>query len=199
VALARALARQPDVVLLDEPFSSLDAGLREETGRAVISALRATGATAVLVTHHLYEAHSMADQVAVMRAGRVPQVGPPREVYEQPVDRGVAEFVGAAVVLAAQVSGTTATCALGDLTVTGRLGDGAGLVLVRPEQIALTSPQAAEHRARVLEVSYHGHDASVRLRLEAADVEVLARLAGSAAPAVCDVVGVTVSGPARLL
>ncbi|MGN6611816.1 MAG: ABC transporter ATP-binding protein [Angustibacter sp.] len=199
VAVARALAPEPRVVLLDEPFSSLDAGLREETGRAVIKALQASGATAILVTHDQDEALSLADQVAVMRAGRVAQVGTPREVYEAPVDRGVAEFVGAAVVLPAAVAGATASSALGDLPLTGELRDGEGLVLVRPEQIALASAESAPLRARVVEVGYHGHDASVRLRLEPADVEVLARLAGSAAPSVGELVGVTVAGPARLL
>jgi len=199
VAVARALAPSPRVVLLDEPFSSLDAGLRDETGRAVIQALQASGATAVLVTHDQDEALSLADQVAVMRAGRVAQVGPPREVYEQPVDRGVAEFVGAAVVLEAQLAGATASSALGDLTVSGEPRDGAGLVLVRPEQVVLGSPQDAGHRARVVEVGYHGHDASVRLRLEPDGVEVLSRIAGSTAPAVGDVVGVEVRGPARAL
>ncbi|HEX3005882.1 MAG TPA: ABC transporter ATP-binding protein [Angustibacter sp.] len=199
VAVARALAPEPRVVLLDEPFSSLDAGLREETGRAVIQALQASGATAILVTHDQDEALSLADQVAVMRAGRVAQVGTPREVYEAPVDRGVAEFVGAAVVLPAEVAGATASSALGDLPLTGDLRDGGGLVLVRPEQIELASVESAGLRARVVEVGYHGHDASVRLRLEPADVEVLARLAGSAAPSVGELVGVTVHGPARLL
>jgi iron(III) transport system ATP-binding protein len=111
----------------------------------------------------------------------------------------VAEFVGAAVVLPAEVSGTTASSALGDLPLVGEPWSGSGLVLVRPEQIALASAESAPLRARVVEVSYHGHDASVRLRLEPADVEVLARLPGSTAPSVGELVGVTVNGPARLL
>ena len=199
VAVARALAPEPRVVLLDEPFSSLDAGLRAETGRAVIHALQASGATAILVTHDQDEALSLADQVAVMRSGRVAQVGTPREVYEEPVDRGVAEFVGAAVVLPAQVAGATATSEIGDLPLTGDLRDGSGLVLLRPEQICVGPAEADGHRARVVEVGYHGHDASVRLRLEPSGVEVLSRLAGDAAPAVGDVVGLSVRGPARLL
>ena len=77
VALARALAPRPSVVLLDEPFSSLDAGLRESTGRAVAEVLRSARATAVLVTHDQGEALSLADQVAVMRAGRFLQVASP--------------------------------------------------------------------------------------------------------------------------
>ena len=77
MALARALAPRPDIVLLDEPFSSLDAGLRLETGQAVAQALRAAGATAVLVTHDQGEALALADQVAVLQDGRVAQVAAP--------------------------------------------------------------------------------------------------------------------------
>ena len=98
-ALARALAPAPAVVLLDEPFSSLDAGLREDTGRAVVDVLRASGATAVLVTHDQGEALSLADQVAVMRGGRLVQASAPATVYGRPVDPGVATFVGGAVLL----------------------------------------------------------------------------------------------------
>ncbi|MGZ5401429.1 MAG: ABC transporter ATP-binding protein, partial [Nocardioides sp.] len=86
VALARALAPEPSVVLLDEPFSSLDASLRTSTGRAVAHALAATGTTAVLVTHDQDEALSLADQVAVMRHGRVIQIDAPRDLYRAPVD-----------------------------------------------------------------------------------------------------------------
>ena len=84
VALARALAPQPSLVLLDEPFSSLDAGLREETRAGVAAALSAAGATTVLVTHDQAEALSMADQVAVMRGGRLVQRTDPRTLYRRP-------------------------------------------------------------------------------------------------------------------
>ena len=90
---------EPDVVLLDEPFSSLDAGLREETGRAVARALRASEATAVLVTHDQGEALSLADQVAVMADGRFLQVATPNEVYLDPASPDVAAFVGHAALV----------------------------------------------------------------------------------------------------
>jgi iron(III) transport system ATP-binding protein len=204
VAVARALAPRPSVVLLDEPFSSLDAGLRGETGRAVLQALQATGATAVLVTHDQDEALSLADQVAVMRGGLVAQAGTPRQVYEEPVDQGVAEFVGAAVVLDAVPvgsgpSGSRVQCALGELDVVGPASAAAGSVLVRPEQIVLSPPASSDLKARVVEVSYHGHDASVRLRLEPSGTQVLSRIAGSGAPTVGEVVGVAVHGPVRRL
>ena len=117
VALARALAPRPSIVLLDEPFSSLDAGLRESTRRAVADALAAAEATAVLVTHDQAEALSLADQVAVMRHGRLVQLAAPETVYRSPSDAGVAGFVGEAVLLPASVSDGYATCELGSLAV----------------------------------------------------------------------------------
>ena len=194
VALARALAPQPAVVLLDEPFASLDAGLREETGRAVADALHAAGATAVLVTHDQGEALSLADQVAVMREGRIVQAGPPARLYAAPVDAGVAAFVGAAVLLPARITGGTATTALGELAATGA----GGQVLVRPEQIIVRGAGEDGVPARVVAVSYYGHDATVRLRL-ADGREVLARTGGLAVPEVDADVRLAVQGPVLAL
>ena len=84
VALARALAADPEVVLLDEPFSALDAGLRERLREEVAAILRAAGTSTLLVTHDQSEALSLADTVAVLREGRLEQVGTPEEVYERP-------------------------------------------------------------------------------------------------------------------
>ena len=178
-ALARALAPDPTVVLLDEPFSSLDAGLREETGRAVRRALQATGATAVLVTHDQGEALSLADHVAVMRDGRVVQLDVPDAVYRQPADAGVAAFVGGAVLLPGTVTGSRVRCALGDLETLPDGPDGEVQVLVRPEQIVFGETGVP---ARVLEVSWYGHDASVRLELLPSRTSVVARTAGDSAP-----------------
>ncbi len=121
VALARALAPSPRVILLDEPFSAIDAALRAELGTEVRSLLRGLGITTVLVTHDQEEALSLADHVAVMRDGRVVQVGEPREVYENPVDVATARFVGDAVVLDGTVvscdeCGARVECVLGRLT-----------------------------------------------------------------------------------
>ncbi len=115
VAVARALAPRPPVVLLDEPFSALDAALRADLRRDVRDALRADGATAVLVTHDQNEALSVADDVAVMRDGRIVQGGPPADVYRQPTDPWVAAFVGESVWLTATIEGTTAKTALGSI------------------------------------------------------------------------------------
>jgi iron(III) transport system ATP-binding protein len=193
VALARALAPRPSVVLLDEPFSSLDAALRESTSRAVAAALRAAGATGVLVTHDQDEALSLADQVAVMREGRLVQADSPQGLYRAPADPAVAQFVGGAALLPATLSGTTADCALGTLTLATAWQGGDGKVLVRPEQLRLTS-NGTGPRATVCEVAFYGHDAAVHLELEGG-LPLHARVPGAATPAVGSVVGVEVEGP----
>ena len=195
VALARALAPEPAVVLLDEPFSSLDAGLREGTGRAVAAALHAIGATAVLVTHDQAEALSLADKVAVMRSGRLVQLDAPAVVYGRPHDPGVASFVGEAVLLPAQVRDGRAQCALGDLAVRNHSHGGAAQVLVRPEQIRLDyAADAVGVDARVKEISYYGHDASVRLDLLPDGPQVTARMSGEDLPSPGTPVRLTVTG-----
>ena len=93
VSLARALAPRPAVVLLDEPFASLDEVLREELGHQVAQILRSTDTASILVTHDRHEALTLGDRVAVMRAGRLHQCGTPREVYAKPADRFVAGFL----------------------------------------------------------------------------------------------------------
>jgi iron(III) transport system ATP-binding protein len=195
VALARALAPEPSVVLLDEPFSSLDAGLRESTRRAVAAALVAAETTAVLVTHDQAEALSLADQVAVMRQGRLVQLAAPETVYGSPTDAGVAGFVGEAVLLPATVCGGYATCELGSLPVRGATGSGPARILLRPEQLLL-SDNGTGVPARVSDVSYFGHDASVRLELVTGGTEVLARVAGHDRPRPGSVVRLSVAGEA---
>jgi iron(III) transport system ATP-binding protein len=194
VALARALAPGPAVVLLDEPFSSLDAALRASTGRAVVRALRAARTTAVLVTHDQDEALSLADQVAVMRDGRVVQAAAPREVYRSPADVAVARFVGGATVLAASVGSGRAATVLGELDVVGDVPDGPAEVLVRPEQVRLDAPGAGV-KARVDEVSYYGHDAAVSLTVLPGGPSLVARVDGAVVPEPGATVTVAVAGP----
>ena len=195
VALARALAPRPSLVLLDEPFSSLDASLREETRRAVSDALTATGATAVLVTHDQSEALSMADQVAVLRGGRLVQLADPRTLYRRPRDLDVATFVGEAVVLDADVRGDRAHSEIGVLPLEHAFPDGPAAVLLRPEQLRLTAPAPGAVGARVGAVDFFGHDARVRLQL-ASGRTVSARLEGSALPVPGDEVAIEVLGAA---
>ncbi|GII23079.1 ABC transporter ATP-binding protein [Planosporangium mesophilum] len=201
VALARALAPKPSIVLLDEPFSSLDAALRLGTARAVAQALRAANATAVLVTHDQDEALSLADQVAVMRSGRLVQAAAPDVVYASPADPAVAAFVGAAVLLPGTVRGGTADCALGAVAVAPGAVEGAAHLLIRPEQIRILAgsdavPAAEGVLARVGEVAYFGHDATVRLQLEPSGPEVVARVMGTRTPAAGERVRLAVDGVA---
>ena len=203
VAVARALAPRPPLVLLDEPFSALDAGLRGDLRRDVREALRADGATAVLVTHDQGEALSIADQVAVMRDGVIVQAGTPAEVYRSPVDAWVAGFVGEAVLLPARLDGDLARTPLGDLPVStspaapSARPDSAGAderagtdreivspdeatVLLRPEQIeVLAGPEPGAVPAVVTRRDFFGHDALLTLRLDDG-VEVSARLFAAA-------------------
>ena len=195
VALARALAPRPSLILLDEPFSPLDAALREGTGRAVLEALKATHTTALLVTHDQSEALSLADQVAVMRDGDLAQVGTPHEVYRAPADLGVAKFVGAAVVVEADVIGSSAASDLGPLHVLPGFGVGPARLLVRPEQIELVGHWRQGVEARVVDVSYFGHDAAVHLQVLASGRMVTARVSGTSVPMPDTLVRVTVTGP----
>ncbi|GIJ54167.1 ABC transporter ATP-binding protein [Virgisporangium aurantiacum] len=194
VALARALAPAPDLVLLDEPFSALDADLRAETRRAVTSALRETGTTTVLVTHDQAEALSLADRVALLRDGRVVQAGTPHELYRQPADRWVAAFVGELSSVPALLSGDHADSLLGRVALP-RPRHGAGTVVVRPEQITLDGTVGAV----VLAVDFHGHDGLVRLRVDPTDgppFEVMARAAGHLLPVPGERTGLRLSGTA---
>ncbi len=144
VALARALAPGPRLVLLDEPFSALDAALRAGTRLAVARALTEAGATALLVTHDQSEALSMGDQVGVLRGGRLAQLATPSELYRHPVDAELARFVGEAVLLDGRAAADRAACALGLLTLASPAPDGPVQVMIRPEQLEVRrTPKAA--------------------------------------------------------
>ena len=193
VALARAMAPRPSVVLLDEPFSSLDASLRESTGRAVARALRAARATGLLVTHDQSEALSLSDQVAVLRAGRLIQAGSPADVYLAPHDPELARFVGGAASLpgTADSAGTGAECALGPVVLAHPAAAEQLVLVVRPDQVLLGHDGV---KARVDEVSFYGHDAAVRLTLATDGTALVARVDGPTAPSAGDVVHVGVRG-----
>ncbi|MBO4210484.1 ABC transporter ATP-binding protein [Micromonospora echinofusca] len=170
VALARALAPRPSLILLDEPFSALDAGLRAGLRRDVRAALRADGATAVLVTHDQAEALSLADEVVVMRSGRVVQAGTPTAVYRTPADPWVAAFVGEAVLLPGTAHRDAVTTAAGTLPVlpSARVGERETpvTVLIRPEQVRLAAGgTAGTVTGTVARYEFHGHDTLTVVRL----------------------------------
>ena len=169
VALGRALAGQPRLVLLDEPFSSLDATLRAEVRAEVLDVLRSTGTTAVLVTHDQDEALSSADRVAVMRGGLITQEGSPRTIYQHPADPDTAAFVGTANLLDGTWDGGEVVTALGRHPLQpGQPSPAPGrvTVLIRPEQLLLAPARPGALTARVEACEYFGHDALLTVHPE---------------------------------
>lgn len=166
VALARALAPRPDLVLLDEPFSNLDARLRAHLREEVRGILEEAGATAVLVTHDREEALTLADQVAVMGAGRILQVGSPEELYRQPATPGVAALLGQVNLLTGHGMGATARCALGEVPIL-QPHEGPVLLMIRPEWLSLEPAPATggDGAGQVVRITYHGAFWVVTVRL----------------------------------
>ncbi|MFY9782781.1 MAG: ABC transporter ATP-binding protein [Acidimicrobiales bacterium] len=171
VALARGLAIGPSLVLLDEPFSSLDANLRATVRHDVRRILRDAGTTAILVTHDQDEALSLADRVAIISSGRVSQFDPPARLYAQPSTPEMAREFGNVNFVHGVARDGYAETPLGRLAyeshaTNGVLENGALLlVLVRPEQIIVhNGANSAPASARVLDVEFYGHDAVVKLR-----------------------------------
>ncbi|WP_214402218.1 ABC transporter ATP-binding protein [Pseudonocardia lacus] len=177
VALARALAHPPDMLLLDEPFSNLDAKLRDRSRDWLRSLQQRVGVTTVFVTHDQDEALSMSDQVVVMSGGEIRQIGTPRDVYENPADLFVADFVGTANILDATTlaaDGTTATVRLDGLADPLRVPHagtrtGAVSVTIRPEAVHIVRAGEAAGpntvTAKVETVSYLGDHYRYVLRL----------------------------------
>ncbi len=169
VSLARALAPRPRLIVMDEPFSALDAGLRASLRSDVRAVLRETGVTAILVTHDQDEALSLADQVAVLRDGRIIQNGTPKQIYEFPADRELAQFIGHANFIDGVIEKGKALTALGPLPLSHPAATGQNgarvTVLVRPEQIktALSAPSKGLE-AVVESTGYFGADAVLTVR-----------------------------------
>jgi iron(III) transport system ATP-binding protein len=171
VALARALAPEPDVVLLDEPFSNLDAPQRERMRRELKKIIRAAKVTAVLVTHDQAEALAIADIVAVMRQGKIVQIGAPDEVYRSPVDPWVAGFLGDAVMLPGTVSDGRVATSIGDVDFEAPDGSAVN-VMIRPEWIR-PSPDPTG-TGTVVDTEFYGHDQRVEITMDGGDtVEAL--------------------------
>ena len=179
VALARALAPRPKVLLLDEPLSALDLKLRQAVRVELKALQRETGIAFVFVTHDQEEALTMSDRIAVMSEGHVQQIGTPREIYEAPLNRFVADFIGETNLLdvtVQAVNGGTAhltlpgghafTCPAAAVASAGQ-----GHLSVRPERIALCAPGAGDLDVRVEDQVYLGTD--IQLRTRVADGEAM--------------------------
>ena len=181
VALARALANKPALVLLDEPFSALDAELREVLRLEVKAALKAEGATAILVTHDQEEALSLADRVAIMRSGTIIQVGTPTEIYNAPADLGIATFLGDSVLIDGEVVDGKVHTSLGKLTALNHVEDGQkGVVAVRSENFYLQPNPNGD--SEVIGRVFFGHDAVVEVQTPSQKIR--ARSNGPFAPEV---------------
>jgi putrescine transport system ATP-binding protein len=181
VALARSLVKRPRVLLLDEPMAALDKKLRGETQFELMELQRRLGLTFIIVTHDQTEAMTVADRIAVMDRGRLIQVAPPAEIYEQPNSRWVADFIGSVNLFEGRVAdaeGAIEGTAFGRLRAANKIDAESGTtvwVAVRPEKIRLTrcdlagNQGAAENGvvATVVDIGYLGDLSLYRLRTEA--------------------------------
>jgi iron(III) transport system ATP-binding protein len=168
VALARALAIRPDLILLDEPFSSLDASLRHSVRQDVRQVLAAAGTTVLMVTHDQDEALSLSTTVAVIEDGRIGQADTPANIYLHPRSPALARSLGEANLLVGVARDGRAETAIGRLAVEGSvLEEGAPLlVLIRPEQLRLEPRRDDVPGGQVLSHEYYGHDGIVIVRTE---------------------------------
>ncbi|MYM55262.1 ABC transporter ATP-binding protein [Thalassovita mangrovi] len=210
VALARALAPGPQVLLLDEPLSALDLKLRQAVRVELKQIQRETGIAFVFVTHDQEEALTMSDRIAVMSAGHVQQIGTPREIYEAPVNRFVADFIGETNLLEVEVGSVSdgmADIALpGGARLTCPAADGAqrgtGHLSIRPERITPAPAGAGSLQATVEDHVYLGTDIQLHMRLSDGEAMVV-RMQNAAAAGIPErgtVLGLEVeAGAARLL
>jgi iron(III) transport system ATP-binding protein len=210
VALARALAQQPRLMLLDEPFSALDTGLRATMRKLVGRLLADAGVTTILVTHDQSEALSFADQLAVMRQGRLVQSGDPQDLYRYPEDEHTALFLGEAVVMPARIEAGWAHCDLGRVLVNNHRNNSSARIMLRPEQLHLvdahSTPGGANGcRAVVTERDFSGNSCTLTVELQASaegDLpgrSLMVRSTGLYAPPAGSVVHVSAKGHAHVL
>jgi putative spermidine/putrescine transport system ATP-binding protein len=183
VALARARVIRPRVLLLDEPLAALDRKLREEMRAELREIQRRVGITTVFVTHDQHEALGLSDRIAVMNGGRLEQLGEPREIYERPATRFVADFIGASsAVEGVVVDATTIELAGGarlDVWMARPREAGARVrLLIRPEHVEVPSEAGAGMPAKVSSVMYLGDHSEVRLEI-AGGAQILATVRGA--------------------
>ena len=163
VALARALAPEPELILLDEPFAGLDAELRTRIREEMKQVLDKVSSTTILVTHDQKEALSIADRVALLRDGNFAQVGNPREIYSAPVDLGVATFLGDSVIVDGVIESGKVSTSLGQLTLLNSAKESSrGKVAIRPENFYLQPDLNGD--SIVVGRQFFGHDAVVEVK-----------------------------------
>jgi iron(III) transport system ATP-binding protein len=201
IALARALAPRPDVVLLDEPFSSLDAGLRASLRFDVMRILRQQRATTVFVTHDQQEALSVADFAGIISGGRIGQFAAPETLYRQPADPRTARFLGEANIVSGTASSGAVDTAFGRLPLADGVTSPAGpaVVLIRPEQISLQPHDGGpsgpgQATGKVIHREYYGHDCVVLVDTGDGDQPLRVRCPGRSPVQAGDVVHIVAAG-----
>jgi iron(III) transport system ATP-binding protein len=173
VALARSMSPGPKVILLDEPFSNLDASLRLDTRNEVRDILKRSGMSAILVTHDQEEALTVADRIAVMNQGRIEQCGTPIDIYRNPTTSFVAQFLGTTNLLSADAKGDCAHCALGCVDIKTR-SKGEVLLSVRPEHLAMEANSSNnDAEGVVLTRDFKGHDQYYSVRVDSEEIVVM--------------------------
>lgn len=207
VALARALATRPAIVLLDEPFSNLDFALRAEISDEVVSLLKKTKTTSLMVTHDREDALVSADLIALMRDGKVVQFGTPEDVYMRPLSAEIAESTGDILEIPAtrvqrrKSVRTEIFSALHPEAKGTRRGSKLdrelGSLLIRPEEIKVHQPKPNLPRARITQIHYYGHDAVLELAVAGLRQALKVRVAGPIRYEVGSAVSLEHVGPVR--
>lgn len=178
VALARALAIKPKLILLDEPFSALDAVLRDELRSEVVGLLRKLGSTAILVTHDREEALVSSDRVILMRSGKVVQDGTPEEVYEEPISPEIAASTGDVLILNAQkLENGQTRYPLSELGAAMHGSDN-GYIVIRPEEISVSKLSSEGIEGSLVHIDYYGHDAMLTVDVANSTTPIKVRVVG---------------------
>jgi iron(III) transport system ATP-binding protein len=193
VALARALAPRPKLILLDEPFSSLDAQLRASTRLEVRRILEKIGATALLVTHDQEEAMAFADRLIVMRDGRIEQEGSPERVYAQPRTAFVANFLGRTNLIPGRANGLTCKTIFGEVKLESP-ANGPIMLSIRPEDLSFVDSPANTLQATVIAREFKGHD--ITYALESGGLQLIVQTDHLCNLNVGDLTHIKLEGPA---
>ena len=174
VALARSIAPSPKLILLDEPFSNLDAGMRHSTREEIQGLLKDAGMSAVFVTHDQEEALCFADRLAVMHNGHIEQIGTPETVYQRPQTPFVADFLGATNLIAGEAQGDYAKTPLGRFQIASA-ARGKVLLSIRPEHLVMVQPETTDPSnsvGKIVTREFKGHDLTYRVKIGKEDYTV---------------------------
>lgn len=193
VALARALAMRPAVLLLDEPFSNLDAQLRVRMREELRDVVRSVNVTTLFVTHDQEEALTMSDRIVVMNAGQIEQVGTPGEIYEAPSTPFVAKFIGWCSLLKGAVGADGDFTSSAGLRLAGNWRPGPGTAVIRPEHVKLSTDGGIGRQARVLQAHYYGGATRIVLEADGEQLTMQERFPFGGHPKAGDVISVTIN------